>query len=125
MHERSWTSALCSGKCPKCRKGNIFKTSIFNLSGFWKMNPNCSNCGVTFEPEPGFYFGAMFVSYALSVALFVTISVALYVLGNPPDWIYLTAIVVGAVLFTPFSFRYSRILFLHFFGGIRYDPTIG
>lgn len=87
------------------------------------MNSHCSNCEVSFEPEPGFYFGAMFVSYAISVALFATIGTALYVLGNPADWVYLTAIVVGAILFTPFSFRYSRILFLYFFGGIRYDPT--
>lgn len=125
MHVKSWKGALYSGKCPKCRKGNIFKTSLFNLSGFWKMNSHCTVCGVTFEPEPGFYFGAMFVSYALSVALFATIGVALYVLGNPADWVYLTAIIVGAILFTPFSFRYSRILFLYFFGGIRYDPTAG
>ena len=123
MHVKTWKDTLYSGKCPKCRKGNIFKTSIFDLSGFWKMNSHCSNCEVSFEPEPGFYFGAMFVSYAISVALFATIGTALYVLGNPADWVYLTAIVVGAILFTPFSFRYSRILFLYFFGGIRYDPT--
>ncbi|GAB1445885.1 MAG: DUF983 domain-containing protein [Cyclobacteriaceae bacterium] len=88
------------------------------------MNAHCSNCGVTFEPEPGFYTGAMYVSYVLTLVLFVTISVVLYFLfDNPSDWVYLTAIVVGAVLFTPFSFRYSRILYLHSFGGIHYDPT--
>ncbi|HCM74790.1 MAG TPA: DUF983 domain-containing protein [Cytophagales bacterium] len=125
MHEKSWKGALCSGKCPKCRKGDIFKTSLFDLSGFWKMNNNCTQCGVSFEPEPGFYFGAMFVSYALSVALFATIGIALYVLGNPADWVYLLSIVGGAILFTPFSFRYSRILFLYFFGGIHYDPAAG
>lgn len=125
MHAKSWKGALCSGKCPKCRKGDMFKTSMLDLSGFWKMNSHCPNCGSTFEPEPGFYFGAMFVSYALSVALFATIGIALYVLWNPADWVYLTAIVIGAILFTPFSFRYSRILFLYFFGGIRYDPSAG
>lgn len=88
------------------------------------MNSVCSHCQSTFEPEPGFYFGAMFVSYALSVVLFVAIGVSLYILGNPADWVYLMAIVIGAILFAPFSFRYSRILFLYFFGGIRHDPTI-
>ena len=123
MRAKSWVGALCSGKCPRCRTGSMFETSIFRLSAFWKMNNNCPHCGATFEPEPGFYFGAMFVSYAFSVALFVAISVALYVLGDPADWVYLTAIVIGAVLCAPFSFRYSRILYLHAFGGIRYDPT--
>ena len=102
----------------------MFKHPMLNVTGFWKMNDNCTHCGVTFEPEPGFYFGAMFVSYAISVIIFATIGISLYVLGNPADWIYLLAIVAGAILFTPLSFRYSRIIFLHLFGGIRYDPTL-
>ena len=97
---------------------------MLDLSGFWKMNPVCSYCESTFEPEPGFYYGAMFVSYALSVGLFAVIGISLYLLWNPADWIYLLAIATGAILFAPMSFRYSRILFLYFFGGIHYDPTI-
>ena len=88
------------------------------------MNSTCSFCEANFEPEPGFYYGAMFVSYALSVVLFASIGIALYVLGNPEDWVYLVAIIVGAILFAPFSFRYSRILFLYFFGGLHYDPSL-
>lgn len=87
------------------------------------MNSHCERCGVMFEPEPGFYFGAMFVSYAFSVMLFVAIGLAVYFLWDPADWVYLVAIGSGAVLFTPFSFRYSRILFLYFFGGIHFDPS--
>lgn len=124
MQEKSWKNALSSGKCPRCRKGDIFKTSMLDITGFWKMNDHCTNCGVSFEPEPGFYFGAMFVSYALSVVLFAVIGIGLYIVANPADWVYITSIVVGAILFTPFSFRYSRILFLYFFGGIRYDHTL-
>lgn len=123
MQRKSWSEALYSGKCPRCHKGDIFKHKLMDISGFWKMNSHCPHCEVTFEPEPGFYFGAMFVSYALSVVLFATIGITLYVTINPADWIYLVAITVGAVLFTPFSFRYSRILFLYFFGGIHFDPT--
>lgn len=88
------------------------------------MYDRCDHCGASFEPEPGFYFGAMFVSYAISVVLFAVIGVSLYLLWNPSDWVYLLSIVGGAILFTPFSFRYSRILFLYAFGGIRYDPTL-
>lgn len=124
MQGKDWKGALYSGKCPRCHKGDIFKHGVLNLSGFWKMHTHCTICGVTFEPEPGFYFGAMFVSYALSVFLFAVVGIALYFLGNPADWVYITVIAITAILLTPFSFRYSRILFLYFFGGIHFDPTM-
>ena len=27
------------------------------------MHNNCENCNQSFEPEPGYYYGAMFISY--------------------------------------------------------------
>jgi Protein of unknown function (DUF983) len=86
------------------------------------MNETCPNCGASFSPEPGFYFGAMFVSYGLSVGLFVVVGLALYFLFHPSDTVYVSVIAVAAILFTPFSFRYSRSLFLYWFGGYRFRP---
>lgn len=86
------------------------------------MHKHCPHCGASFEPEPGFYFGAMFVSYALSVGLFVFVGLILYFFFHPSDTAYVIWISIAAVLFTPFSFRYSRVLFLYWFGGYRYDP---
>ncbi len=83
------------------------------------MNPNCTQCKAPFTPEPGFYFGALFVSYAFNVALLVAVSVVLYFFFSPPEWLYGVSLVVVSVLFIPFSFRYSRILFLYWFGGLR------
>ena len=55
-------------KCPNCNKGNIFKKGLLHFSfSFPKMNENCSNCGKKKKKEPGFFFGAMFVSYGLGV----------------------------------------------------------
>jgi uncharacterized protein (DUF983 family) len=116
--------ALLNGKCPHCRKGDIFKFSLKHTAKFAEMNSNCSNCGVSFEPEPGFYYGAMFVSYGFNVMLLIAIWLFIYVLFDPSDWVYMVAIPLGAVLFTPLFFRYSRILFLHMFGGLNFDPTI-
>lgn len=123
MPEKSWGSALLSGKCPKCREGDIFKYPLKNIKRFAEMHKNCPNCGSTLEPEPGFYFGAMFVSYALSVVLFIVIWLTLYLLWDPSDIIYVTIIGLGAMLFTPISFRFSRILFLYWFGGLSYHPS--
>ena len=117
----SYREALCQGKCPRCRQGDIFKFPLPKVRYFWKMNHHCPHCGITFEPEPGFYFGAMFISYAFSVALLTVVGVGLFILFHPPEWVYLTSVIISVLLFTPLSFRYSRILFLYFFGGISFD----
>jgi hypothetical protein len=75
---------------------------------------------VAFTPEPGFYFGALYVSYAFTIVFFAAIWLILYWLFDPADWVYGVAIVSASILFIPFSFRYSRILFLYWFGGIQY-----
>lgn len=85
---------------------------------FHAMNSVCSNCEVSFEPEPGFYFGAMYVSYGFTILLFIFVWAALRFFFNPPDWIYISAIAAAAAISTPISFRYSRILFLYWFGGL-------
>lgn len=75
------------------------------------------------EPEPGFYQGAMYVSYAFAVAMIATIGVVLYLAGDPPEWVYITAIIVVTLLFAPWNYRASRIVYLHLFGGIKFDAT--
>jgi uncharacterized protein (DUF983 family) len=122
MPEKKLTAAIWQGKCPRCRQGSIFKYPGLNLSKFSQMNQECPVCGVSFEPEPGFYFGAMFVSYALNVVLFVVVGLTLYFLLHPSDVVYVVVIGLAALLLTPSFFRLSRILFLHWFGGYRYHP---
>lgn len=87
------------------------------------MNDKCQNCKTSFMPEPGFYFGALYVSYAFTVALFVAVWLVLYLIFDPADWVYMISIVVASILIIPYSFRYSRILFLYWFGGISYHST--
>jgi len=83
-----------------------------------KMHENCPHCGFHFEIEPGFFWGAMYISYAFSVALAVTFGVATFVLfGDPPLWVYFLCIFGPLFLLSPWSMRYSRVLMLYWFGG--------
>ncbi len=116
---RSLLMAQWQGRCPRCREGKIFKYPFKDFTKFSEMNETCSSCGASFTPEPGFYFGALYVSYAFTVALFFGVWFFLHFFFNPPDWVYITAIILSALLFIPISFRYSRILFLYWFGGLR------
>lgn len=83
------------------------------------MNEHCPVCEAPFIPEPGFYFGALFVSYAFNVAILVAVTLILYFTTDPPTWVYGLGLVIASILFIPFSFRYSRILFLYWFGGLQ------
>ncbi len=117
---------MLHGKCPRCRRGNMFKGGTYSWGGN-NMLENCPHCNLTFEIEPGYFYAAMYVSYALNVAEAVTLAVATYVLtGNlESPWLYLCVILGGCFLLVPFNYRYSRILMLYWLSPkIHYQPHL-
>jgi uncharacterized protein (DUF983 family) len=120
VETKSYRKALLAGKCPACREGDIFKFPLKNLNRFAAMNASCSVCGATFEPEPGFYFGSMFITYAFNVVLVVITGVVLYYFWKLPEWVFLTVVAVLALGSMPYAFRMSRILWLYWFGDLHY-----
>ena len=87
------------------------------------MNEFCPHCGVRLEPEPGFYQGAMYVGYAFTIAIMVVVGIAVYLwVDDPTGWISVAAVIGVMVLLAPLNYRYSRIVYLYSFGGIKYDP---
>ncbi|MFD1143854.1 DUF983 domain-containing protein [Larkinella insperata] len=123
MANVSKSQAVSAGLCPRCRQGKIFKYSLYNIRRFDEMYEHCPNCGLRYEIEPGYFWGAMFVSYALSggVAL-VAGFLIFYALNDPDGWTYVLIICPLLVLITPVNFRLSRVLWLHYVSGISYDP---
>jgi len=110
-------------KCPRCHQGNLFTHSAYNLGKFDRMPEKCPVCGFRYEVELGFYWGAMYMSYGISVLIVLIVGVSLYHLANdPPTWVYLTTVASIIVVFTTVLFRYGRVLMLYFFGSVSYDP---
>ncbi|CAM3770182.1 DUF983 domain-containing protein [Mucilaginibacter galii] len=109
---KAW--AMLHAKCPKCRRGNMFKGKMYSIGGN-TMHETCPRCGLHFEIEPGYFYAAMYVSYAFNVAQAVTIAMATYILtGNMESpWLYLALILGGCFLLAPFNYRYSRIILLY------------
>ncbi|WP_281171645.1 DUF983 domain-containing protein [Algoriphagus vanfongensis] len=115
---------MVGAKCPKCRKGRLFPVSIFSFNKLIDMNKSCDVCQASFQPEPRFYDGAMFISYAFSVALVITVFVALNLfLEKPALWMYLSAIVIINLLLLPMMLRYSKVLYLYAVGKLKYQDT--
>ena len=85
------------------------------------MPERCPTCNQHFEPEPGFYFGAMFVSYGLS-AILLLVPALILVLGY--DWSATRAMIVilaiGAISFFRIL-RLSRSVWIHI--NVKYQAT--
>src|SRR5438309_1701554 len=100
--------ALLAQKCPRCHQGPLFIYSAFNVTKFDRMYDCCLVCQQSYEPEPGFYWGAMYISYGLSTGIVFIMGVLLYYLASdPPVWAYITAVSATILLFTPLLFRYA------------------
>lgn len=98
----------------------MFPAGTLYSSKFAKMHPNCPCCGQSFEPEPGYYFGAMFVSYGISTAIFLAAFFVLSLLVEEITMLMVFATVVGVVVgLLPVIFRLSRSLWINIF--IRYE----
>jgi hypothetical protein len=97
---------------------------MYDLSG-QKMFEKCPHCSFTFEIEPGYFYAAMFVSYALNVAEMVTFAVGVGILtGSQSPWLYVIILLGISFLLAPFNFRYSRIILLYWLTpGITFDPS--
>jgi uncharacterized protein (DUF983 family) len=100
--------ALRRGLCPVCRGAPIF-------AGRWRMNETCPACNTRFERAPGYFVGAMYISYALALIVLV-IMVAIFQLGAFRSWplpLVVSLALVIYVLLVPALFRWSRILWIH------------
>jgi uncharacterized protein (DUF983 family) len=116
--------SLLQLRCPRCHQGKMFSYSALNVTKFAQMPAECPVCGQTFEPEPGFYFGSMYITFAFNVATFLVLGVLIYYLmGNPDTWVYVSIITGATVLLTPVILRYSRALMLYLFGGAQYNKN--
>lgn len=84
------------------------------------MNRHCPVCGCNFRQEPGFYYGAAFVSYLFQIVLFLLLYFFLEWLWELPFWSYVMIVIFIQLLLMPALFRASRIIWLVLFG--RYEP---
>ncbi len=83
------------------------------------MNEKCSSCDLKYQIEPSFFYGAMYVSYALNVAIGIAIFVMLYLFSTCSLGYLFMFIIIGILLVQPFVLRWSRNIYINFF--ISYD----
>ena len=108
--------SVLRGKCPSCHKGNFFKHSFtMNLFKVNKIKKTCSCCNLKYMIEPAFYFGALYVSYGITVALCIVTFVISKLMLNVTLLTSFITIFVVLILFIPVNLRLSRILCINMF----------
>jgi uncharacterized protein (DUF983 family) len=112
--------SVTRNKCPRCLEGEFFYGKWYNLRGFVKMHNQCPKCGLDYRQEPGFYFGATYVSYGFQVLLFALSYFVLYIWLDVSFTVYLTTIIVLLILLVPLTFRLARLGWINLMG--RYEP---
>lgn len=125
MRQVSFVKAVSECRCPQCREGKMFSHPAWQLHKATRMNETCPNCGFKFEVEPGFFWGAMYFSYAFGVAISVIFGILAWWLFNDPEvWLYMVVIFTPLLILSPLSMRYSRVLMLYLFGEVEYRKAI-
>ncbi len=115
----SFIQSVVNCTCPRCREGELFVDKRhYKLSTLLAMHSKCAKCGQDFEIEPGFYLGAMWVSYPFVIGfeiLFLLIGVYVFQLDLLLGFVFATVLLLAI---GPFILRIGRSLFLHL--NVRY-----
>lgn len=105
---------MLSHKCPRCGEGKIFTGNSF--FSFEEAQKSCDHCGEKFEKEPGFFIGAMYMSYGLAVAeLFFIFAVAQFFFSETFDMRILLIQLSTILILSPLNYRMSRVIWVYLF----------
>jgi uncharacterized protein (DUF983 family) len=107
----STLGAICRQRCPRCRQGKIFLSSI--VLGFPKMCQHCAVCDLKFQREEGYFLGAMYISFGLALAIIALIAALLWAITG---WWITNDVIWALILFLPLApsiSLFARVLWIY------------
>ncbi len=108
--------SIFTGACPVCQEESMYKEkNPYKLGKVYEMHDHCSHCGTKYKIEPSFFYGAMYVSYALGVAFSVAAFIISHVFLGGGLVASFLAIVGTLIFFMPIIMRLSRNIWINFF----------
>ena len=108
--------SILKKKCPVCHEGDFFISRTYDIKNSGKIYEKCPNCGEVYSKEPGFYQGAMYVSYALGVAMFIAVFILTYLFyPEPSTFTYIVILLITMLLLAPYLYELSKIIWANLF----------
>ncbi|MBI3519702.1 MAG: DUF983 domain-containing protein [Bacteroidetes bacterium] len=108
-------SRILHEKCPNCGRGEVYekKKTFFELP---VMKERCNVCNYYFDREPGYFIGAMYISYGLAVLQGILTFLILYFFFPTVPTIWVVLIILAVILaFSLKNYKLSRIIYIHIF----------
>ena len=114
--------SILTSTCPKCHEESMFKNkNPYVLSEALSMHEKCSHCGTKYKIEPSFFYGSMYVSYAVGIAFGTAAFIISFFVFNASLNIIFISIILTLIVFMPIILRLSRNIWINFF--ISYDKS--
>lgn len=115
-------NSILTGSCPKCQEESMYvEKNPYKLSTLYKMHDTCSHCHTQYKIEPSFFYGAMYVSYGVTVAIGVAVFVILNLILQLHVLETFIGIVVVILALMPVTARISRNIYINLF--IHFDKN--
>ncbi|WP_435137281.1 DUF983 domain-containing protein [Formosa sp. A9] len=115
--------SIFTGACPKCHQESMYiNKNPYVLSDTLKIHETCSHCHTKYRIEPSFFYGAMYVSYAVGVAFAVAAFIISFFFFGAGLMTCFIAIVGTLIVFMPIIMRWSRNIWINFF--MSYNPEL-
>jgi uncharacterized protein (DUF983 family) len=124
LKKGSKLNSILTGTCPRCQEESMYvEKNPYNLSKIFEMHENCSHCGLHYQIEPSFFYGAMYVNYGLTVIVGIVafiISKVILGLALTPSFI---TIIVALVVLMPINTRLARNIYINMFVSFNKETT--
>ena len=112
--------SILTGTCPRCQKESMYvDQNLLHVSNIIKMKESCSHCGLKYQIEPSFFYGAMYVSYGLNVAIGILTFIIVFQFDRSVLTAFISIIAV-LILSFPLVMRWSRNIYINMF--VSYKP---
>jgi len=124
MKKGSKLYSIATMTCPQCQESHMMIANPYRFSTMGEVKDKCEVCGLDLKPEPGFYYGAMYVSYALGVAVFVTIWASCnWFFENVGVWTQISLVLIALIGLGPYLYALSKVIWANFFFSFKANAT--
>ncbi len=112
--------SIFTGTCPVCQNESMYTSSnLYNPSKTQEMHERCSHCDTKYKIEPSFFYGSMYVSYGVGIAIAMVIFAITYFMLDVSRWNIFLIIAFVSIVSLPIVIRISRNIWINLF--MNYD----